>query len=124
MKITDDVLAEFAAGWHGADTGNQPGGARRRAGLEAALAMPEVRRQIQLDACRACPVDQPCPSCTRDGQCECYEHQDVPEQNEAVERWTCAAAAYAVTDGVDEWNHMIEMWEQLPDAARAKLLEV
>ena len=119
MTIDSDTKAEF---WSGAQW-QKPGDLDVGRGLETVLAMPEVRRQIQLDACRACPVDQPCSSCTRDGQCECYEHQDVPEQNEAVERWTRAAAAHTVNDGVDEWNHMIDMWEKLPDAARAKLLE-
>lgn len=37
--------------------------------------------------------------------------------------FTRAAAAHAVTEGTDEWNDMIEVWETLPNEIRAKLLE-
>lgn len=90
--------------------------------LEDLLAEPDIRRQIQADQCRACPVDEDCPSCTRDSQCECYQHQNVPEEMAAVNGWVLAAARHTVTEGVDEWNDMIDAWEKLPNSARARLL--
>jgi hypothetical protein len=74
VKITAEMEDEFVAA---AYQPHEQITASVAAGLEAVLAMPEVRRQVQLDACRACPVNQPCPSCTRDSQCECYEHQHL-----------------------------------------------
>lgn len=44
MKVTDEMIKAFAGGWHAADAqGTHVPGARRRAGLEAALAsVPDV----------------------------------------------------------------------------------
>lgn len=50
MKITDDMLDVFASEWHRVNqTPSHAPGARRRAGLEAVLAMPEVRQGILAD---------------------------------------------------------------------------
>lgn len=84
MKVTQEMMDTFARGWHSADTGDQPGGARRRAGLEAVLAMPEFAE---------------------------------------LERFARAAAAHATTDGTDEWNGMIDVWNTLPQSVADALLE-
>jgi hypothetical protein len=79
------MIKAFAKGWHAADEqGTHVPGARRRAGLEAVLAMPEMQ---------------------------------------ALETFARAAAALAVTDGVDEWNGMIDVWNALPQSVRDALLE-
>lgn len=46
----------------------------------------------------------------------------MPEM-EALERFARAAAALAVTDGVDEWNGMVDVWDTLPQEVANSLLE-
>lgn len=33
--------------------------------------------EMKKSTCRACPTEQPCGSCTKDQDCECYEHGNV-----------------------------------------------
>lgn len=44
------------------------------------------------------------------------------EEN-ALNRFVRAAAKSVTTDGADEWNEMVDAWEQLSEAQRAGLLE-
>jgi hypothetical protein len=85
MKVTQKMINVFAVAWHAADhQGTHVPGARRGAGLEAVMAMPEM---------------------------------------EALEAFARAAAAHATTEGTDEWNHMIEVWDALPESVAKFLLE-
>lgn len=42
---------------------------------------------------------------------------------QALERFARAAAAHVTTDGVDEWNDMVDVWNSLPDDVARALLE-
>lgn len=47
---------------------------------------------------------------------------DMPEM-QALERFARAAAASVVTDGVDEWNGLVDAWDALPADVSRMLLE-
>lgn len=42
---------------------------------------------------------------------------------QALERFARAAAAHATTDGTDEWNHMIDVWNAMPQEIVNELLD-
>lgn len=47
---------------------------------------------------------------------------DASTDLQALERFAHAAARHATTDGVDEWNNLVEVWDSLPDSLRKNLL--
>lgn len=49
------------------------------------------------------------------------ETSEMPT-DEAVQRFAKVAARHATTDGVDQWNEMVDVWNLLPVAAQQELL--